>query len=369
MATKIRILHVTSSLKIGGAETVLCTLLEQLPRDRFEHHVIYFHDGPMRARIEMHGIPLYPVSGLLALYDPFFWISLYSLIKQINPNHIHSLLWAANVASRVVARLLAIPVTSVYHNNVDQDGTLRNLLDRWTVCFAHALVAVSDDVADSLCANAPYIQRESVHVIKNGVDYHEITRIGKEQAVSRESLGFSRDHLVIGSVGRFVSIKNYPLLVCTFALLHANYPHARLVLVGQGPEERDLRFLVQKLGIADYVEFVVGQKASGYYPMFDFFVQSSDKEGVSIALLEAMSMGIPCIVTNRNYFHPVIKHLVNGILVPNNEAHMLMKAIEQVLCEHELRKRLIEQAYHSLMIDFAQATMVASYQLRLEMQL
>lgn len=362
MAAKIKLLHITSSLKVGGAENILCTLLEQLPRDRFEHHVIYFHDGPMRVRIEASGIPTYHVRGLFALYDPFFWVRLYRCIKKINPDHIHALLWAANVASRIVTQVLKVPIVCVYHNNIDQDGWVRNVLDRLTVGYAQTIVAVSDEVVDSICAHVPYIKKESVHVIKNGIDRIAVESICRKLQVSRNSIGLKKEHFVIGSVGRFVPVKNYPLLLRTFALLHAKNDHVRLVLVGLGPDEDVLRNLACKLDIADNVHFIVGQKAYGYYPLFDVFVQSSDKEGISIALLEAMCAGVPCIVTNRNDFHSVIKHGYNGLLVPHNNAHLLAAALEKLMHNQKLCSNLVRNAYVVLEKNFDQHKMISAYQ-------
>ena len=78
--------------------------------------------------------------------------------------------------------------------------------------------------------------------------------------------------------------------------------------------------ILQRFGIADKVTFVVGQSAYGYYPLFDCFVQSSHKEGISIALLEAMSWGITCVVTNSDAKHPVLTANKDGLLIPAGDA-------------------------------------------------
>jgi glycosyltransferase involved in cell wall biosynthesis len=159
-----------------------------------------------------------------------------------------------------------------------------------------------------------------------------------------------------------VPVKNYPLLLRTFALLHAKNDQVRLVLIGQGPDEDALRNLACKLGISDNVHFIVGQKAYGYYPLFDVFVQSSDKEGISIALLEAMSAGVPCIVTNRNDFHAVIKHGYNGLLVAHNNAYLLAIALEKIIHDQKLRSHLVKNAYEVLEKNFDQHKMISAYQ-------
>ncbi len=357
---RIKLLHITSSLKVGGAETVLCKLLENLS-EGFEHHVIYFHDGPMRKRIEDLGIPTYHVKGLLGLYDPLFWWRLFLKVRSIKPDKIHSLLWAANVASRIVGILLRVPVMCVYHNNVDLDGGLRNLLDRLTIGFTDQLVAVSDEVALTISQNAPQISPKNVKVIKNGVNAQALFEKSQKLVVTRASLGLSADHVVIGSVGRFHPIKRYDLLLHAFALLHVRFPATRLVLVGQGPLEQDLRDLAKKLGIADQIIFVVGQQAAGYYPLFDVFVQTTDREGISMALLEAMSCKVACVVTHAGLVHPVLQHGKTGLVVPAGNIPALVDAVTKIVADHSLKRELGAQAYKVVQSEFNEVAMIEKY--------
>jgi len=112
MQKKIKLLHITSSLKMGGAESLLCDLIKNMDHEMFEHHVIYFHDGPHSVCLKELGIPIYQIKGLISLYDPLFCTRLYKLVKKIKPDCIHTLLWVANVSGRIIARLLKIPIAS-----------------------------------------------------------------------------------------------------------------------------------------------------------------------------------------------------------------------------------------------------------------
>ncbi len=301
MTKKKRVLlHVTSSLRMGGAEQVLCDLIKHLGSDAFDHHVIYFHGGPNVERLRALGVKLYHIKGLFCMYDLLFFVRFFITIKKVKPNILHSLLWAANVATRIAGAMLRIPTVSVFHNNVDQDGALRNLLDRATIPLAHKLVAVSEGVEQSLSLHGT---TRAVQVIPNGVDCAMVQRKSMAQNVNKYALGLLDEHFVIGSVGRFNPVKNYRLLLESFADVAHVHAHARLVLVGVGPQEQWLRTYATTLNIAHKVVFVVGQQSYGYYPLFDCFALSSDKEGISIALLEAMSFGLPCVVTFTTKTH------------------------------------------------------------------
>ena len=142
---KIRVVHVTSSLKVGGAEATLYSLI-YTTRHQFDHHVVYIHPGPYVEQLLALGVSVQQVKGYFFTVDPTLVMRLIKILRQIKPDCVHTLLWAANVVGRVAAHFLRIPVVSVFHNNIDQDGRLKNFFDRYTVGYATRLVAVSEQV-------------------------------------------------------------------------------------------------------------------------------------------------------------------------------------------------------------------------------
>jgi len=370
MSKKIKLLHVTSSLKIGGAEAVLCDIVRKLGNKEFEHHVIYFHEGPNREKLVSLGVKVYKINGLLCLYDPIFFIKLFLLIKKIKPDIIHSLLWSANVASRIVAKLLRIPHVSAYHLDIYNDGLFRNSIDKLTRKMSQCVIAVSDDVAKSLGNKSTY---NKLKIIRNGIDFDEIHKdytnknytngaIGAKKCVTKKDLGFSDADFILGSVGRFHPQKNFPLLLRSFRLLCAKKSNTRLIIMGVGPLEQELKDLACQLGVQDKVMFVVGKKAVDYFPLFDCFVQSSIKEGLSIALLEAMSFGLACVVTNANDEpHPVIKHKKNGVIINELNENVLSDTLLEVVEHEQYAKKMGESARECVLEGFCVERMVEQY--------
>jgi len=237
---KIKLLHVTSSLKIGGAEAVLCDIVRTLGNDEFEHHVIYFHEGPNVERIINFGAKTYHVKGLVSLYDPIFFIKLFLLIKKLKPDVIHSLLWSANVSSRLASWFLKIPNVSVYHLDIYNDGFFRKVIDRSTRKISDYIIAVSDDVAQSLGSKITY---KKIEVITNGIDFDYLHNNVMKNKIKKEDLGFCEDNFIIGSVGRLHPQKNFSLLLKSFALISNVKKRARLVIVGVGNQEIYLKEL------------------------------------------------------------------------------------------------------------------------------
>lgn len=358
----IRIVHFTSSLKIGGAEAVLYALVSGLHQRQFEQHVIYIHDGPYVERIRALGIPVHHVSGLLLRYDPLFLLRLFILLKKLQPSCLHTLLWAANCSGRFIARLLRIPCVSVYHNNVNQDGFIRSCLDQLTLRCADRIVTVSEEVKTSVTKRI-FVPACPLYVIRNGIDYESLTQRALRQAKKRAQLSLLPDDIVIGSVARFHPVKRLDLLITSFAILYAINPKLRLVLLGLGPCEKELRALVHTLGLSHCVTFVVGQEAVGYYPLFDCFVLSSAQEGISMALLEAMGLGVACVVTNVTENHSVITTGHDGIVVPaDSSCDALASVLLQVCTDELLRKRLGIHAQQTIQLSFGFSSMIQQYE-------
>lgn len=356
------LVHLISSLKIGSAESVLCSIIDHLDPAQFNHHVIYFNDGPYSERLRAKGVTLHQVKGVVSLYDPVFFVRLFRLIKKLHPSCIHALLWAGNVYGRIIGRMLGIPVVSAVHNTADKESTIANILDRFTVVFAQKIVVVSDEAAQTLRARNSWIPAGRIQVIRNGVNADEVLSRGMQFQKSRYDLGLSDEHFVIGSVGRFEPNKRYDLLLESFALVNNNYPLARLVLLGTGVQEEFLRTKAQSLGVEQYVIFVVGEDAQYYYSVFDCFVQSSDREGISIALLEAMSFSLPCIVTNVSKHHSVLTSGIDGIVVPAGNMRHLADAIAQIIFDEAKRISLGYNAQQTVRERFTLDTMISAYQ-------
>lgn len=358
MKNKRKLVHIISSLKQGGAESLIIDMINHL--NDFEHHVVYFHDGPNRERLQRAGIATSHVHGLVHRYDPLFWFRLWRLVRRLEPDCIHSALWVANLGARFLARILNIPLISVVHLGVHQDGIVRNMIDWATFRLSKRVVTVSQEIANSLQQRS-WIPAERINVIANGIDINAVLVQSRQRRVTKADLGFDDDALVIGTVGRFIARKNHQLLIRSFARVAQKYGQARLVLIGFGSLEQDLRSLVNQLGIKEKVRFEIGKAAYSYYPLFDCFALSSYQEGISIALLEAMCFALPCIVTSPDQVHEVIVNEHNGILVSSDDEYALTESLKNMMENSTMREKLGSEALREVEGEFCIDTMIAKY--------
>ncbi len=363
MVVQRHIVHVISSMAIGGAETVLCDIVRGLNvTSLYRHTVIYFHEGPLSKQLCSLGISVYRVTGVVCLYDPIFWWRIYRRVRQANPDLIHASLWSAGFVSRLMGKWLNVPVVTAVHAQLEHHGAVRNFLDRMTIGSRDRFIAVTDEVSVAMQRYIPALRSASIVSIANGVDIERLDAKQNIHPVDRAQYGLLPEHIVLGSVGRFVPVKQYDLLLEMCAKIAVRYEHARLMLVGVGPLEMSLRALASQYSIADRVIFIVGQDAAPLYSLMDIFVQPSRSEGLSMALLEAMASRLPVVVTGSQGFHPVITHGLDGILIDPHNGDQFLSQIELLIRDISLRKILGRAARASVIRSHSTVAMISGYQ-------
>ncbi len=354
---RIRIVHIISSLKVGGAEIMLKELIAHLDSSLFEHAVIYFHDGPIRSDIEKLGISTYYIAGLVKRYDPIFCRRLYSCVKRLQPTVIHASLWAATFLGTFCARLLAVPIVCSLHALCEHEGRLRTWLQSYSLPKAQRLVAVSPSVGLSVSEHIP-IKAAQLTIITNAVHSHKLIKRAQEYNTSSPCKPGS---FVIGSVGRLVKVKNYALLLEVVAKLVSLYATIELILVGDGPEYAALSQQAQQLGIASHVHLVGYKPAVAYYPLFSCFVQPSHYEGLSVALLEALCFALPCIVTGKQGSHDIITHNYDGLILEPDNKQALHDALITLYTNNLLRSQLGKAGAQTVKASHDFSTMIRKY--------
>lgn len=344
----MNIVHIISSLQRGGAEMALANLLRHV-RTQAEHTVLFFHDGPVRKDIEALGIICLRISAPAGYYNPYFLYKLLQKIKKLDPDCLHTDLWAANLLGRICAWFLRIPCISVIHAMTEHEGKLRATIDRIIPCTPTSYVAVSHDVANSMQRHRR-LHRAPCVVIENGIDAQELQTALGDSAVIAKLKTVGQSSFIIGTVGRLIPAKNHALLLTSFAQLRAQAVTAHLVIIGSGSEKENLDKLAQKLALTEHITWIVGHLSHPYYHYFDCYVQPSRSEGLSIALLEALACSRPVIVTGHNKRHPVIQDQENGLVIEADNLQELTHAVKY-LFENQARRQEIARRGHETVLQ------------------
>lgn len=221
----------------------------------------------------------------------------------------------------------------------------RFFLGRFLIRRADGVRVVSERIRGNMIDNLG-VDGARVVVVPVYTDFDEKLRIKNLELRIQdgELIDKSREFLFL-SMGRFVKQKNLPMLVRAFARVHEKNPETRLRLVGRGPLERELRDLCTGLGVADAVEFLPWTSdVAEEYASADAYVLSSDYEGWGRVIVEAAQADLPVIMTDVGCAGELIQNEEGGLVVPPRDEQALAKAMERVLREPELGKRLANGA-------------------------
>ncbi len=161
-----------------------------------------------------------------------------------------------------------------------------------------------------------------------------------ERTADRRSLGFPEGDVLLITVGRLIARKAIDQLVATMSHLP---PHTRLLIVGSGPKEEELRDQAAELGVVERVHFlgyVAEEEKYALLRMADLYVSTSQHEGFGLVFLEAMACGLPVICYDHGGQTDFLEDGVTGHLVPLNAREEFLRAVASLVAEPERRRRM-----------------------------
>ena len=144
--------------------------------------------------------------------------------------------------------------------------------------------------------------------------------------------------------------------------IQQNHPGCKLVIVGDGPERENLELLVREQGLEHAVLFTgFKNNTPDFISSFDIFLLTSDSEGTSMTLLEAMAFGKPCVVTSVGGNPELIQNNQNGLLIARGSDDELVDAIQSLLANRQLSQTLGKQAQQDFDSRFELSHMINGY--------
>lgn len=222
------------------------------------------------------------------------------------------------------------------------------------------IVAVSDEIRRHLLRRG-VLPGNRVMTVPNGVDVDEYRPGGRTGF--REGLGFAKQAVVVGTIARLNAIKNLRMAVDTVATCARQGIDMHFVAIGDGPDRDSLQARAAEQGITDRVHLMgMSTSTSAWYREFDFFVNTSFKEGTSLSLLEAMSTGLPCVATAVGGNSDVLDAGRAGVLVPSDDSQALAEALLTLLRDPVRREGLGRAARDRVVQHYSLDAMVTAYE-------
>jgi glycosyltransferase involved in cell wall biosynthesis len=329
-AGPVQVLWLSIGLGPGGAERLLVSTAGRLDRPDLRCSAAYLYPwkAHLVAQLEARSVAVHCLD-VRSPADPRWLLRLRRLVhrQDIDVVHFHSPLPAA-LARLTLRALRRRPVLVTTEHNVWPSHRLpTRLLNRWTIGLDDHTFAVSEEVRASMAAGV----RDRVEVLVHGVDVAAIRPRSRERADARRKLGVPDDVLVVGAVANLRRTKDYPTMLRAAAELQRRGREVRFVSIGQGPLQEELEQLRDDLGLDGSFTFLGFQEDPlAILSGCDLFCLSSEFEGLSIALVEALALGLPAVVTDVGGSSQVIEHGVQGLLVPPGAPAALADAIESL---------------------------------------
>lgn len=220
--------------------------------------------------------------------------------KEYDIVHVH----IPNAAFAVLAcaKKYGIPVRILHsHNARGADGTIKKIrnfiLNKWGICYANRYFACSK-AAGRYLYGAGKCEKDQVVILNNAVDLGRYQYREEARKNIRDSLGLG-DELLLGHIGRFVEQKNHGQLLAILAGLKRRGLRSKLLLLGDGPLQEQVREQAKREGLEQDIIFAgVVTNAEVYLSAMDIFLLPSLYEGLPVVCVEAQAAGLPCVISS-----------------------------------------------------------------------
>lgn len=316
----MKLTFVTSTLHAGGAERVISLLANSFCQKGYEVEIVC---------INKH-LVFYPIDEKVKVWFAEDEVKSLSILKKMMwlRKHINSekpdvvIAFMLEVYCVTLASLIGVSVPVISSERIDPHffgrakGLLRWLLLRRTTHLVVQTVRIKDFYSAKLQSRTTIIPNPVTDKV------FSLTPTLKQKRII--------------AVGRLAYQKNYPMMFRAFAKVHHDFPDWQLVVYGNGPQKEEIRGVIERLGMEGHI-ILAGKSDHVVEEMnkSSLFVMSSDYEGMSNALLEAVCVGLPVISTDVSGAKDLITDGVNGYIVPVGNERALTLALSLMLSSPE----------------------------------
>jgi glycosyltransferase involved in cell wall biosynthesis len=348
--SKIKILHIHTLPVVSGSGIHTLITMQGL---KDKGYIVEFACAPGGALVDeaiKSNIPFRPIrhfvqeinifKDLMALFE------LVSLMRKRRYTIIHSHNSKAGFLGRLAANIAAIPIIvhtihgfAFHEYEKPPRRILFILLERIAAKFADKLITVSTPLKVWGLRLRIGIEQKYA-VIPDGIEMERFN-IKIDLVKKKQELGINPQDLVVGMVAKLWEGKGYHTLIDAALEIIQEVPNVKFLFVGEGYLRRELEKIVLAKGLKEYIIFTGFRKdIPQVSAIFDVAVLASFFEGLGRSLLEAMVLGKPVVASNVGGIPEVVKHGVNGFLVPAGNHYLLAEAIIRLLRDESLRKRM-----------------------------
>lgn len=359
---KPNILQLIGEFTSGGAETLVVNLTNALKRDNWNVIVSARKDGPLSKKLTDKGC-VYFIKKQETM-DLKYVFRLVSLIKKHKIDLIHSHLFGNNLFGFIASRLTRTRIIQTIHGMDSLKSKKRIIAYKIMSPYVDKIVTVSKSLEQEML-KVVSVREGKICTINNGIDIRRGTSVD-EQMLLKDTLGIKEIYPIIGAVGNIKPVKGYDTFIRAAHLILKQYPNAQFLIVGDYSDNKaykeELIKLTYELGMKESIGFLgYRQDADKLMSLFDVYTISSLSEGLSMALLEAMSLKRPIVATDVGGNSIVLESGKTGVLVPPGNPESLARGIISLISNKELSETVAKNAFEHVKNNYSSDSMFNNY--------
>ena len=355
---KIHVQHVLLSLEPGGLENGVVNVINGLDPSRIQNSVCCLKQaGEFASRIKDRGVPVFEM-GLQKGNDLLLPFRLAMLFRRSKVDIVHTRNAEAFFYGFLGAKIAGVSsIIHSEHGRIFDDRAIRFWAQKLFSKYTDIIFSLSEQLRSDLVKFVG-IPADKIGVLHNGVDVSRFNTVRREDV--RKELGISAERVVVGSIGRLVSVKNYPLLLR--AVKSSNLDMTTILFVGDGPERDKLKKLAISDGLIERVIFLGHREnVADLLGAMDIFVLPSVSEGMSNTMLEAMAAGIPVIASRVGGNPEIVRDGIDGLLFESGNERALSELLRGLVDSPPLRTQLGLAGRKRVVEKFSLEAMISQY--------
>lgn len=367
----MKIAMVITGLGTGGAELSLVNLVNEL-RKRHQLLVISMGSaGPVAEHLQRLGVPVTALHAGSGISVAAAFVRLVRVLRAFGPDVVHTWMYHSDLAGGLAARLLGIRsvLWSLHCSDLSPERTKLRTRIVARACSWLAPAVPRSIVSCSAQAARVHVAMgypgHKMHVIPNGFDVGRFSPDEQARRTVRQELAFPAEAPLVGLVARLDPHKNHLGFVRAARVVADHRPDVRFLLAGAGIDEGNasLRSAIDAAGLGDRFA-LLGQRSDipRLMAALDVLVSASVAEAFPMVLGEAMSSGVPCVVTDAGDSAEIVAD--TGRVVAKGDMEGLGRALVELLgLPEQTRRELGLRARKRVMCNYAIASVANEYEL------
>ncbi len=339
-----KVIFAINNLGMGGAQNMLIEQVRYMNRERFEPLIVTLLRNPeinvvsnIPANVkfvEFNFSRIFTIKALFAL-----WL----FLRRERVDAIITNLFETNLLGRVAAVLAGVPIVLSYEHNVYKDKRRWQIIaDRILARFTKKILVSSNEVLE-FTSKQEGLPKSKFQLNLNSIPL-KLGDAKKNREAVLKKYGLEEEFVYIVAIGSLTEQKGHRYLIdAVYEIKNRDLSGFKVLIFGRGSLKNELLAQINNLGLEN-VSLMGVAPIEDIVAITDIFTLPSLWEGLSIALLQAMDARCPIVVTRVSGTSDALENEVSALIIDPGESHQLSKALERLLKDQDLRRKLSEKA-------------------------